>query len=183
MIVTIQNNTAGENNSFRREKMPDAEVLDAYSRTVISASGSVSPSVVNIKAHKKASGRRQSAEGGGSGFIISPEGFIVTNCHVAEETTLLEVEMQDGNVYQADIVGLDPHTDLAVLKIYTNNLPFASFSRNERLQVGQLAIALGNPYGFQYTVTAGVISALGRSLRTRSGRTIDNVFQNEFIVR
>jgi S1-C subfamily serine protease len=154
-------------------------VLDAYSRTVISAGGRVSPSVVNIKAHKKNSGRRQSAEGGGSGFIISPEGFIVSNCHVAEDTSKLEVEMQDGNVYQADVVGLDPHTDLAVLKIYTENLPFASFSQSDRLQVGQLAIALGNPYGFQYTVTAGVISALGRSLRTRSGRTIDNVIQTD----
>ena len=188
MLVTVQNNIEAEKKSvynhtdskeLNEKSINDAGLLDAYSRTVISAAGKVSPSVVNIKAYKKGQGRRQGGEGGGSGFIISPEGFIVTNCHVAEGSKKLKVEMQDGSLYEADVVGLDPHSDLAVLKIYTGNLPYASFSEYNRLEVGQLAIALGNPYGFQYTVTAGVVSALGRSLRTRSGRVIDNVIQTD----
>jgi S1-C subfamily serine protease len=158
----------------------DGMLLDAYSDAVISAARMVSPTVVNIRSFRSSDIRKREAfAGGGSGFVVSPEGFIVTNCHVAEESRKIEVEMQDGGVFDADVVGLDPHTDLAVLKIYTGNLPYVSFARYERLQVGQLAIALGNPYGFQYTVTTGVISALGRSLRTRSGRLIDNIIQTD----
>lgn len=181
MLHTIHNEEfLAESHGITQDISPDQPLLDAYSNAVISASNRVSPSVVNIKVHKNSSGRRkQSGEGGGSGFIISPEGFIVTNCHVAEGAQSLEIEMQDGNVFNADTVGLDPHTDLAVLKIYTGNLPYATFSEDHKPRVGQLAIALGNPYGFQYTLTAGVISALGRSLRTRSGRLIDNVIQTD----
>jgi S1-C subfamily serine protease len=160
--------------------LKDGYLLDAFSNAVISATRKVSPSVVNIRSYPSEDARRrETSPGGGSGFILSPEGFIVTNCHVAEGSRKIEVEMQDGGVFLGDLVGLDPHTDLAVLKIYTGNLPYATFSRYENLQVGQLAIALGNPYGFQYTVTTGVISALGRSLRTRSGRLIDNVIQTD----
>jgi S1-C subfamily serine protease len=186
MILQIHNSGVSHQDFSGQEGYnPDRPLLDAYSNAVISATGKVSPSVVNIKAYKAGpsrpgkAGRGEEGPAGGSGFIISPEGFIVTNCHVAENSSKLEVEMQDGNVFTAEVVGLDPHTDLAVLKIYTDNLPFASFALHDRLQVGQLAIALGNPYGFQYTVTAGVISALGRSLRTRSGRLIDNVIQTD----
>lgn len=181
MIVQVQNRipetSAIQGSSYTNK---DQQLLDAYSNAVITSTGKVSPSVVNIKSYKSSTGRRrQASPGGGSGFVISPEGFIVTNCHVAEGSQKLEVEMQDGAVFIADIIGLDPHTDLAVLKIYTGNLPYASFAEHDRLQVGQLAIALGNPYGFQYTVTAGVVSALGRSLRTQSGRLIDNVIQTD----
>ena len=180
MIVKIQDRNPDTNEiQEAHHSNSDLPLLDAYSNAVIKASGKVSPSVVNIRSYRASGRRRQESEGGGSGFIISPEGFIVTNCHVAEGSQNLEVEMQDGGVFNADIVGLDPHTDLAVLKIYTGNLPAASFAEYDRLQVGQLAIALGNPYGFQYTVTAGVISALGRSLRTRNGRLIDNVIQTD----
>jgi S1-C subfamily serine protease len=181
MIANIQHKSPGSN-TFQdtRRINPDQPLLDAYSNAVISATKKVSPSVVNIKSIRSAQDRRsQGSGGGGSGFIISPEGFIVTNCHVAEKSVKLEVEMQDGGVFTGDVVGLDPHTDLAVLKIYTGNLPFATFAEYHRLQVGQLAIALGNPFGFQYTVTVGVISALGRSLRTQSGRLIDNVIQTD----
>ena len=115
----------------------------------------------------------------GSGFIISQEGFIVTNNHVAEGNSSIEVELQDGNVYEAEVTGLDPYTDLAVLKIYTSNLPHISFHNTDPVRVGQLAIALGNPYGFQCTVTTGVVSALGRTLKTNSGRSIDNVIQTD----
>lgn len=158
----------------------DAPLLDAYSMAVIKAVNRVSPSVVHLKTYRSSTGRnRQDSPGTGSGFIISPEGFLVTNCHVAEGSRRLEVEMQDGGVFPADVVGLDPHTDLAVLKIYTGNMSHVAFKAYPELQVGQLSIALGNPYGFQCTVTAGVISALGRSLRTSTGRQIENVIQTD----
>lgn len=156
----------------------DASLMDAYSLAVVSTTEKVSPAVVNIKVSQKTATRSGSAAGG-SGFIISPEGFIVTNCHVAENSERIEVELQDGRNYLADLVGLDPYTDLAVLKIYTENLPHVSFLKDAELRVGQLVIAIGNPFGFQCTVTTGVISALGRTLQSRTGRMIDNVIQTD----
>lgn len=156
----------------------DASLLDAYSRAVVSATTRVSPAVVNIQIHKKVRSRL-GQEAGGSGFLVSPEGFIVTNCHVAEDSELTLVELQDGRQFEAGLVGLDPYSDLAVLKIYTDNLPFIPFRNDQDLKVGQLAIAIGNPFGFQCTVTTGVVSALGRTLRSRSGRMIDNVIQTD----
>lgn len=167
-----------ENRADAYESPDDTHLLDAYSRAVIRATERVSPSVVNIKVKKMARSRFGSGAGG-SGFIVSPEGFIVTNCHVAEESEHMEVELQDGRSYNADLVGLDPYTDLAVLKIYTENLPYVSFLKDVELRVGQLAIAIGNPFGFQCTVTTGVISALGRTLQSRTGRMIDNVIQTD----
>jgi S1-C subfamily serine protease len=161
-----------------RKVHDDSSLMDAYSKAVVSSTEIVSPAVVNIKVSKKARSRTGS-EAGGSGFIISQEGFIVTNCHVAEHHDLIVVELQDGRSFEADLVGLDPYTDLAVLKIYTDNLPSVSFMNNTELKVGQLAIAIGNPFGFQCTVTTGVISALGRSLQSRTGRMIDNVIQTD----
>ena len=161
-----------------RKVEDDSFLLDAYSQVVVSTTEKVSPAVVNIKVQKKTRSRT-GAEAGGSGFIISPEGFIVTNCHVAENSERIEVELQDGRTFATDLVGLDPYTDLAVLKIYTDNLPFISFQENPDLRVGQLSIAIGNPFGFQCTVTTGVISALGRTLQSRSGRMIDNVIQTD----
>lgn len=156
----------------------DQSVLDAYSKTVVSITEKVSPAVVNIKVQKK-NRSRAGSDAGGSGFILSPEGFIVTNCHVAENSEKIGIELQDGRVLPADLTGLDPYTDLAVLKIYTDNLPFVSFQDNTYLRVGQVAIAIGNPFGFQCTVTTGVISALGRTLQSSSGRMIDNVIQTD----
>ncbi|MCK4751342.1 MAG: trypsin-like peptidase domain-containing protein, partial [Bacteroidales bacterium] len=156
----------------------DSSLMDAYSQAVVSATQKVSPSVVNIKVSKKVR-TRSGSEAGGSGFIISPEGFIVTNCHVAEQSEKIEIELQDGRNFMANLVGLDPYTDLAVLKIYTENLPHVSFRKDAELRVGQLAVAIGNPFGFQCTVTTGVISALGRTLRSSSGRMIDNVIQTD----
>ena len=153
-------------------------MLDAYSQAVILVTEKVSPSVVNIKVQKKTRSRYGSSAGG-SGFILSPEGFIVTNNHVVEDQEQVEVELQDGRSMQADLVGLDPYTDLAVLKIYTENLSHVSFVKNTDFRVGQLVIAIGNPFGFQCTVTTGVISALGRSLQSRTGRMIDNVIQTD----
>jgi S1-C subfamily serine protease len=156
----------------------DSSLMDAYSQTVVSVTERVSPAVVNIRV-SKTTRSRSGSDAGGSGFIISPEGFIVTNCHVAEQSDHIEIELQDGRSFQADLVGLDPYTDLAVLKIFTENLPFVSFRKDPELHVGQLAVAIGNPFGFQCTVTTGVISALGRSLRSNSGRLIDNVIQTD----
>lgn len=156
----------------------DSLLMDAYSQAVVSTTEKVSPAVVNIKVRKKIRSRSGS-EAGGSGFIISPEGFIVTNCHVAENHEKIEIELQDGRTFSAELIGLDPYTDLAVLKIYTENLPHISFLKNTDLRVGQLSIAIGNPFGFQCTVTTGVISALGRTLQSRSGRMIDNVIQTD----
>jgi S1-C subfamily serine protease len=176
-IISNENSIGEDRSTFRRTN-DDARLMDAYSQAVISSTEKVSPAVVNIKVTMKTR-TRSGADAGGSGFIISPEGFIVTNCHVAENSEKIEVELQDGRNVLADLVGLDPYTDLAVLKIYTDNLPSVSFLNNTDLRVGQLAIAIGNPFGFQCTVTTGVISALGRTLQSRTGRMIDNVIQTD----
>ncbi|MCC6726337.1 MAG: trypsin-like peptidase domain-containing protein [Saprospiraceae bacterium] len=161
---------------------PDALLLDAYSRTVVGVSQTVSPSVVQIKVAKKTNQQapqRQQPFGTGSGFIISTDGFIVTNSHVVSGAEKIEVVLQDGREYNGKLVGDDPATDLALVQINGDGLRAVRFGDSEGLQVGQLAVAIGNPYGFQYSVTAGVISALGRTLRSESGRLIDDVIQTD----
>ncbi|MCB0571249.1 MAG: trypsin-like peptidase domain-containing protein [Phaeodactylibacter sp.] len=160
---------------------PDAGLLDAYSRTVAGVAKKISDAVVHIKVDKvKRRGRQGFQPGGtGSGFIISSDGYIVTNSHVVNGASRIEANLQDGRQYEARLVGEDPATDLAVVQINAENLSTASFGDSAQLQVGQLAIAIGNPYGFQYTLTAGVVSALGRTLRSESGRLIDDVIQTD----
>ncbi len=161
----------------------DSELLDSYSRAVIDVVDRVGPAVVHVRVKPKAAaGSRQSrpeAEASGSGVTVTPDGFVVTNSHVVEHADSIQVTLADGTSFGAVVVGQDPATDLALLRGSGSGLPTAQLGDSDRLRVGQLAIAIGNPYGFQNTVTSGVISALSRSLRSRTGRLIENVIQTD----
>ena len=158
------------------------KLLDEYSRSVTRAVDLVAPSVVSIEVSKNGErrrGRSEQATAGGSGFVFASHGLILTNSHVVEGSTKVQVALPDGRDYIADVLGQDPDTDIAVLKITAPDLVHVTFGDSRALRAGQLVIAIGNPYGFHHTVTAGVVSALGRSLRSRSGRLIDQVIQTD----
>ncbi len=185
----------------------DAELLDSYSRTITGVVGQVAEAVVHIQVQKPvdraaAQGERRPggqrpgngrqpggelvpkgepklAPGSGSGFIISTDGFVVTNNHVIENAREIRVSLADGRTVNAELKGADPSTDIAVLKIDVTGLKALTFANSEKLQPGQIAIAIGNPLGLQHTVTAGVVSALGRTLRANNGRLIDDVIQTD----
>lgn len=161
----------------------DLQLLDVYSQTITGVIGSVSGSVVHIEVIKKVRNRRtgniEEQNGAGSGFIISSDGFIITNNHVIENADRINVSFSDGRRVKAEIKGADPSTDIAVLKIDETNLKALPLADSSSLQVGQIAIAIGNPMGLQYTATAGIVSALGRSLRANNGRLIDDIIQTD----
>lgn len=160
----------------------DGFLLDAYSRAVTDVVAKVSPALAHIRVKKKAPrrpGAPREMEGAGSGFVITPDGYIVTNSHVVDGADRVEVNLADGTSCVAVIVGQDPATDIALLRVDGSALPMVELGDSDRLRVGQVAIALGSPMGFQSTVTAGVISALGRSLRSKTGRLIENIIQTD----
>jgi len=149
-----------------QQMVSDVELLDAYSRAVISVVDTVGPAVVGVS-------------GVGTGMLITPDGYALTNSHVASAVKAYELTLRDGMTLKAELIGKDPHTDLAVLRATGASLPHARLGDSSQLRVGQLVVAIGHPFGFQSTVTTGVVSALGRTMRAQSGRTIENIIQTD----
>src|SRR5258708_833853 len=170
-----------ETEALDQPTVSDHELLDSYSKTISTVVEKVGPTVVNIRTHHIDRASRNGSESGGtgSGFLIAPDGFILTNSHVVHGAARLEVTLAGGRQYGASLVGEDPETDLAVIRINASQLVHARLGDSKAIHVGQIAVAIGSPFGFHQTVTAAVFSALGRSMRAGSGRLIDNVIQTD----
>jgi S1-C subfamily serine protease len=163
------NSDSGPLSEVRR----DAELLDAYSQAVIGVVGRVGPAVISVGPHPK---DRQAGQG--SGFVITPDGFALTNSHVVHGRQRLRATTEEGDALDAQLIGDDPETDLALIRLAARDLPFAELGDSQNLQVGQLVIAVGNPFGFRSTVSTGVVSAVGRAMRSEQGRLIENIIQH-----
>jgi S1-C subfamily serine protease len=157
----------------------DEALLDAYSARIVDVVERVGPAVALISVRKRVRGRRAEAGGTGSGFAFTPDGYLLTNSHVVHGASSIRAAFPDGREFDADFIGDDPDTDVAVLRVGVDRLPVAQLGQSSALRVGQIAVAIGNPLGFQNTVTAGVISALGRSLRAATGRRMDDIIQTD----
>jgi S1-C subfamily serine protease len=171
---------SGSNRSceVRQTDSSDAKLLDAYSRAVISVVEAVGPAIVSISIGRESQESEYDPIGAGSGFVITPDGYILTNSHVVSNAKKLETIFVDRKRLSATVIGKDNSTDLAVIQVNASGLPYATLGDSSELRVGQLVIAMGNPFGFQSTVSTGVVSALGRSLRSQQGRLIENIIQH-----
>lgn len=176
MGVSGEETAAGEGQAPSQVgPLDDAALLDVYSQVVVGVAEKLSPSVVHISLV----GRRSQRRGTGSGLIVTPDGYVLTNRHVVHGAKEIDVTLNDSRTFTAELVGEDAPTDIGVLRIPPSDLPIAELGDSQALRVGQLVVAIGNPLGFQCTVTAGVISALGRSLRTDTSRLIENIIQTD----
>jgi S1-C subfamily serine protease len=173
--------SSGAEEDFVPRPTDDDELLDSYSQTVSKVVEKVHPTVVNIRTQRtlERANKKMDSGGSGSGFVIAPDGYILTNSHVIHGADKIEVSLADGRTVSASLIGEDPETDLAVIRVHADDLVHVSLGDSQSVRVGQIAIAIGSPYGFQQTVTAGVVSALGRSMRSQSGRLIDNIIQTD----
>jgi len=192
-MLQLLTNTAPDvapRDESNRAPIRDAELLDAYSAAVIDAVERVGPTVAHLAVWTANAGPRRARprtgrdglpepSGTGSGFAFTPDGFLLTNSHVVERATKIRATFADGASYDAHIVGSDPDTDLAVLRVHASSLPAATLGDSSRLRAGQVVVAIGNPLGFSSTVTSGIVSALGRTMRSQSGRQIDAVIQTD----
>jgi len=169
---------AGESSPAAQDLSGEALLLDAYSASIVRAVERAGPAVALVSVRKRG-GARANAAGTGSGFAFTPDGYLLTNSHVVHGSSALRVAFPSGKEFDADLIGEDPETDVAVVRVGADRLPVAELGRSSSLRVGQIAIAIGNPLGFQNTVTAGVISALGRTLRAASGRLMDDIIQTD----
>ena len=164
----------------RPARLPsDAEALDAYSRVIVTVAELLGPAVVNLRTIASEGGRRGGGGGSGSGFLFTPDGFLLTNHHVVRGASRVRVRLNDGREVSGRVIGADPWTDVAIVQAEASGLPHAELGESTGLRVGQLAVAIGSPFGFDSTVTAGVISALGRTLRSITGHLVDNVIQTD----
>jgi S1-C subfamily serine protease len=174
-MKTLLNDGSTESALSPKDRKSDFDLLDAYSQAVASTVQQAGPAVVHIQALSE----KKNQGGTGSGFLISPDGLLVTNSHVVHGSSRLRAQTPDGRESRADLIGDDPDTDLAVLRIDLPDLPYLRFADSEKITVGQIAVAIGNPLGLDNTVTAGIVSALGRTFPARTGRLIDNVLQTD----
>ncbi len=182
VLTLINGSGAAEEGAGRCEvqetQQSDVELLDAYSRAVTTVVDTVGPAVVSIHVGKPPRQNGNEQTGAGSGVVLAPDGYILTNSHVVHGVRQVRASLTDGSSVQADVVGEDRATDLALIRVGASGLPYATFGDSGTLRVGQLVIAMGNPFGFQSSVSTGVVSALGRALRSQDGRLIENIIQH-----